>query len=244
MNALKTFDFKQHQVRTITIDNEPWFIGKDVATILGYRDTSGALRKHVDKEDKGGVEMATPGGKQNLTAINESGLYSLILSSKLPQAKEFKRWVTKEVLPAIRKTGSYNAQMFDPNNLTAEQKIKLLLEASSNANERVEKVEERVTALEDNRLLNPNEYGFLAHQISSRIKVIKDVYNIKANREQNRELFRAINRDINQVAGVRCRSQIRYKDFELAIEHIQDWIPSKATLHSINQLSLDLEVSA
>lgn len=95
------------EVRTTVIDREPWFVGKDVAVALGYGDTAQAVRKHVDAEDKGVVEMTTPGGKQNLTIINESGLYSLVLSSKLPAAKKFKRWVTAEVLPSIRKTGSY-----------------------------------------------------------------------------------------------------------------------------------------
>lgn len=108
MNELKVFENPAFgQVRTIEIDNEPWFVGKDVAVALGYSDPAKAIRVHVDDEDKGVDEMATPGGKQNITIINESGLYSLILSSKLPTAKDFKRWVTKEVIPSIRKTGGY-----------------------------------------------------------------------------------------------------------------------------------------
>lgn len=101
------FNFKGQEVRTVTINNEPYFVGKDIAEILGYSGTAHAIRTHVDEEDKGVSKMDTPGGKQNLVIINESGLYSLILSSKLPQAKEFKRWVTTEVLPTIRKHGAY-----------------------------------------------------------------------------------------------------------------------------------------
>ena len=101
------FNFKGYQVRTVTIDNEPYFVGKDVAKILGYSRTADAIRKHVDSEDKGVAKMETPGGNQDLQVINESGLYSLILSSKLPQAHEFKHWVTSEVLPSIRKHGAY-----------------------------------------------------------------------------------------------------------------------------------------
>lgn len=97
------------EIRAIQIDGEPWFAGKDVAEILGYSQTAQAIRKHVDEEDKGVFEMNTPGGKQQMTIINESGLYSLILSSKLPTAKKFKHWVTSVVLPSIRKTGSYSA---------------------------------------------------------------------------------------------------------------------------------------
>lgn len=97
------------QVRTTTDESgEPLFVGRDVATALGYSNTKDALARHVDPEDKGGSRITTPSGEQTMTVINESGLYSLIFSSKLPTAKEFKRWVTSEVLPAIRKTGSYS----------------------------------------------------------------------------------------------------------------------------------------
>ena len=95
------------QVRSMLIDGEPWFVGKDVAEALGYTNSNKALVDHVDIEDKGVTKCYTLGGMQNLTIINESGLYSLIMSSKLPKAKEFKHWVTSEVLPTIRKTGSY-----------------------------------------------------------------------------------------------------------------------------------------
>ncbi|MCB2830644.1 phage antirepressor [Streptococcus dysgalactiae] len=101
------FNFKGQEVRTVTIDNEPYFVGKDVADILGYSNSRDALSKHVDTEDKLTSQIATAGQMRNQTIINESGLYSLILSSKLPQAKEFKRWVTSEVLPTIRKHGMY-----------------------------------------------------------------------------------------------------------------------------------------
>lgn len=94
-------------VRTLTIDGEPYFVGKDVAEILGYKNPQDAIRTHVDAEDKGVSEILTPGGIQKMPIINESGLYSLILSSKLPKAKLFKRWVTADVLPSIRKHGLY-----------------------------------------------------------------------------------------------------------------------------------------
>ncbi len=95
------------EVRVVEQNGEPWFVGKDVAVILGYKDTVNALKSHVDSDDKLGWQITTSGQAREMTIINESGLYSLILSSKLPQAKQFKRWVTSEVLPSIRKTGSY-----------------------------------------------------------------------------------------------------------------------------------------
>ena len=94
-------------IRAIEKDGEPWFVGKDVAVALGYSRTADAVAAHVDAEDKGVGKIPTPGGEQDVTIINESGLYSLVLSSKLPQAKVFKRWVTAEVLPSIRRHGAY-----------------------------------------------------------------------------------------------------------------------------------------
>ena len=101
------FNFHGQEVRTMTIDDEPWFVGKDVADILGYSKARNAIALHVDEEDALKQGILTGGGIQEMLLINESGLYSLILSSKLPQAKEFKKWVTSEVLPAIRKHGGY-----------------------------------------------------------------------------------------------------------------------------------------
>lgn len=108
MNNLQIFNSPEFgQVRTIQQNGEPWFVGKDVAEILGYKDTSDAMKKHVDIEDKLTRRFADSGQNREMYIINESGLYSLILSSKMPKAKEFKRWVTSEVIPAIRKHGAY-----------------------------------------------------------------------------------------------------------------------------------------
>lgn len=107
MKELQSFIFESQQLRTIKVNDEVWFVGKDVATILGYAKTANAISQHVDDEDKGVTRMMTPGGKQNIQVINESGMYSLILSSKMPNAKKFKHWVTSEVLPSIRKHGAY-----------------------------------------------------------------------------------------------------------------------------------------
>ena len=108
MSDIKIFNNQEFgQVRVLEINGEPYFVGKDVAEKLGYKNISDSLKKHVDDEDKGVAKCDTLGGIQEMTVINESGLYSLILSSKLPTAKKFKRWVTSEVLPSIRKTGSY-----------------------------------------------------------------------------------------------------------------------------------------
>lgn len=107
MNELKNFSFEGRQIRALTIEGEPYFVGKDVAEVLGYSNSRKAIADHVDSEDKGVTKCYTLGGTQQTTIINESGLYSLILSSKLPDAKKFKHWVTSKVLPTIRKHGAY-----------------------------------------------------------------------------------------------------------------------------------------
>lgn len=110
MNELQVFNSPDFgDIRTMTIDSEPWFVGKDVASALGYKNPRDALADHVDDEDKNTVAFRDGiRGNPNMIVINESGLYSLILSSKLPGAKKFKRWVTSDVLPALRKTGRFN----------------------------------------------------------------------------------------------------------------------------------------
>ena len=136
------FNFHGQEVRTVTIDNEPYFVGKDAAEILGYARTDNAIRNHVDDEDKLTHQFSASGQNRNMTIINESGLYSLILSSKLPQAKEFKRWVTSEVLPTIRKNGMFATDELLDNpdfaiatlqRLKEEREAKKLLEAQIEA---------------------------------------------------------------------------------------------------------------
>lgn len=136
------FNFKGQEVRTVTIDNEPYFVGKDIANILGYQNASKALSDHVDDDDKLNNKSLSSLGQRGGWLINESGLYSLILSSKLPQAKEFKRWVTSEVLPTIRKHGMYaTEQLLDNpdfaievfNRLKEEREVRKSLEAQIEA---------------------------------------------------------------------------------------------------------------
>jgi anti-repressor protein len=131
-------------VRTLTINGEPWFVGKDIAVALGYSNTKDAISKHVDSDDKGWSRFATPSGMQNMTIINESGLYSLILSSKLPTAKKFKRWVTADVLPSIRKTGSYVEKTHQDSYMIADpvERAKKWIEEETVRKEQAAKIEE------------------------------------------------------------------------------------------------------
>lgn len=127
MNEVQLFNFENHEVRSLLINDEPYFVGKDVADVLGYADTNQAIRKHVDNEDRLTRRFDGTGQSRDMTIINESGLYSLVLSSKLPSAKKFKRWVTSEVLPALRKTGQYQVKELSGSELMA----KALIEAQN-----------------------------------------------------------------------------------------------------------------
>ena len=132
-NKIQVFENPEFgEVRTLAIDGEPWAAAIDVAKALGYKEPQKAIRTHVDPEDKGVSKMDTPGGNQEVVIINESGLYSLILSSKLPKARAFKRWVTSEVLPTLRKTGSYSVKpeppVFEPKRTSVGEIASLLLQ--------------------------------------------------------------------------------------------------------------------
>lgn len=143
MNKLQIFNSSEFgQVRIIQQGGEPWFIGKDVAEILGYKKPENAIAVHVDDEDKTTTLIQGTGSnyKSNAVVINESGLYSLILSSKMPKAKEFKRWVTSEVIPAIRKTGGYIAG--SENMTDAEIMAKAVLVAQSTIQQRDQRIKE------------------------------------------------------------------------------------------------------
>lgn len=110
MNALDVFTYSGQQVRTVLIDGEPWFVAADVARILGYSATA-AMTRSLDDDERGVQALHTPSGDQSMTVINEPGLYSSIMRSTQPEAKAFKRWVTHEVLPSIRKTGQFGSQL-------------------------------------------------------------------------------------------------------------------------------------
>lgn len=135
MNELQIFNSEEFgDIRTVTIDNEPWFVGKDVATALGYKNTADAIGKHIDTDDKLTSQIAIAGQRRDVVVINESGVYALIFGSKLESAKRFKHWVTAEVLPSIRKTGFYQKPM------TIAEQIQLLAQGNVELEEKIEAV--------------------------------------------------------------------------------------------------------
>lgn len=162
MNELQIFKSPEFgQLRIIIKDDEIWFVGKDVASVLGYSNPLKAIRDHVDDDDKGMNETFTPaGGKQQTLFINESGLYSLALSSKLPKAKEFKRWITKEVIPSIRKYGGYIAKPLNQLDIL-EQSIKVMKEQQKRLEEhdnRLAKVENNIQQIKELEQMNASNF--------------------------------------------------------------------------------------
>ena len=163
---LQTFqNLEFGEIRSMTINGEPWFVGKDIAAALGYKESAKAIREHIDDEDKGVSVLDTPGGKQKTVIINESGMYSLILSSKLEGAKRFKRWVTSEILPSIRKTGAYAT-----DSAAAEYKARELRIREMNAQARLINAEtRRLTVLQKGKGLSQVAVDTLAVKAVERV---------------------------------------------------------------------------
>ena len=237
LNALQIFQHPDFgRIRTATVDGEPWFVGKDIAEALGYSNPRKALADHVDEEDKGVTKRDTLGGPQEMTIINESGVYALVFGSKLPGAKRFKHWVTSEILPTIRKTGGYQMPK-DPMAV-----LRLMFEAQENSEKRINNLEDRVDTLADNAPITPSEYGYLNHLITDRVKTVKEAHRLNLNKRQNSYLYKAIGRDVKQIAGVQVRSQIRAKDFYKVTAFIRNWEPSKAAWFVINNMGEGAQV--
>ena len=156
MNEFQIFKHPEFgKVRTLEIDGEPWLIGKDVAEVLGYSNPQYAIRTHVDDEDKGVTEICTPGGNQQMPIINESGLYSLVFSSKLHGARKFRSWVTGEVLPSIRKSCGY---IHTQENMTSEE---LIATALVYAQKKIKEYDARIAALTaQNQIMAPKAKYF------------------------------------------------------------------------------------
>lgn len=176
MNSIEIFKNEEFgEIRTLTIDNEPWFVGKDVADILGYKDTFGALQKHVDDEDKQNCQNDSFDSPRGMIIINESGLYSLILSSKLPTAKKFKRWVTSEVLPSIRKHGAYATEVTIDNILkNPDFGIELLQQLKKERKEKEVLQKEKETLVEEKETL-VKEKGVLQDTVDEQAETISNM---------------------------------------------------------------------
>lgn len=214
-------------LRVIEQDGEPWMVGKDVALALGYAKPLNAIAAHVDEDDslKQGITDSL-GRMQETILINESGLYSLVLSSKLPGAKRFRRWVTNEVLPTLRKTGSYTMP-----KLSKEMQALFLLD------DRTQKQEARLTALENTMTVDYSQQQTLKKAVG---RVVVEALGGKTAPAYNDphvrgKLFSECNRDVQDWFRVNSVCNVPRKDFTQAVEYIQRWKPSTNSVMLIQQ---------
>lgn len=230
MRSIQIFNNPEFgDIRTVDLNGEPWFVGKDIAAALGYgegKSLANAVANHVDDVDKGVTEMMTPGGMQKMVIVNESGVYSLIFGSKLEGAVRFKRWVTDEVLPTLRKTGSYTMP-----KLSKEMQALFLLD------DRTQKQEARLTALENTMTVDYSQQQTLKKAVG---RVVVEALGGKSAPAYNDphvrgKLFSECNRDVQDWFRVNSVCNVPRKDFTQAVEYIQRWKPSTNSVMLIQQ---------
>lgn len=228
------YNFHGQKVRTLTIDNKPWFVGKDVADILGYQNPQKAIRDHVDFEDKLTEQIVQSGQNREMIIINESGLYSLILSSKLPQAKEFKRWVTSEVLPQIRLQGAYV-----PENLSDEAFIALFKGQKQLKAKQLELAQD-VDYLKNEQPIHPSFAQALLKKRKARVVACLGGIDSPAYADKifAQSVFREAEMDFKDYFNVNRYDSLPKKHSEAALRYWMNWEPSSNTkmrIRTINQ---------
>lgn len=222
MNNIQIFKNNEFgEVRTLIIENEPWFVGKDIAEILEYRNGSRDINRHVDEEDK--RKMMLFDGKQNkeTTIINESGLYSLILSSKMPSAKKFKRWVTSELLPSVRKSGGCKP-------LSPQEMMRIQLGM-------IDDHEDRIKNLESNMVIDYGQQQTLRQHVNKAVLNALGGKNTEAYAYISKVVFAECNRDLQDRFKVNSRNNIPRKRYEEAIDYVDNWEPKTNTKLKIDE---------
>lgn len=227
------FNFHGQEVRTVIFDNEPWFVAKDVADILGYQNGSRDINRHVDEDDKLTSQVATAGQMRNQTVINESGLYSLILSSKLPQAKEFKRWVTSEVLPAIRKQGGFIREDLDEDAFIA------LFTGQKKLREQQATMLEDIDYLKSEQPIHPSYAQSLLKKRKARVVACLGGIDSPAYADKifAQSVFRQAEIDFKDHFNISRYDLLPKKFAEAALAYWMTWEPSTNTKTKIMKLN-------
>lgn len=234
MNQLKVFDFEHQNVRTVTKDDKGYFNLNDVCEILDIknpRDAKTRLRKDgVVTTDI----IDSLGRNQNATFVDEGNLYKLIFQSRKDEAEKFQVWVTDEVLPQIRQTGKYE----EPKS--PMEIMRLQFEALDETNKRVDTMEGDVEYLKKEVPLSTGEYNYISKQVNKAVYEAVDTFGLSNRREVTSELYKDINRGVNEIAGIKTRTQLKQRHFKSVYEFISQWSPSTAVLIKARQLTLDL----
>lgn len=220
MNELQIFNSEEFgDIRTVTINNEPWFVGKDVVDILGYQNGSRDINRHVAEEDRQNYQNGTFESPRGMTVINESGLYALIFGSKLESAKRFKHWVTSEVLPAIRKTGSYQKPM------TTDQKIQLLAQGNVELTEKIDKVDKDLQEFKADMPLLALECQRITRAKNQKVVPLmggKDAPAYK-NKSLMHKVYSDVDAQLRREFGVNTYKAIKRSQCDLAVEIIKKY---------------------
>lgn len=236
MNELQIFNNEEFgNVRSLIIDNEPWLVGKDVATDLGYQNGSRDINRHVDEEDRRKVMVFD--GKQNkeTIVINESGLYALVFGSKLPSAKKFKHWVTSEVLPTLRKTGSYAKVPTDPREL-----LMLTIKAHEQTAQRVDVLEEKVSDLEKSTTIDSSQQYTLERIAKTTVISALGGIDSRAYQLMSRKIFSNIWRDYKKYFKLGSYRDTLKTDYENAKNYLESWSPEVNTSLKIKEYNSQL----
>lgn len=220
MNELQIFNSEEFgDIRTVTIENEPWFVGKDVADILGYQNGSRDINRHVAEEDRQNYQNGTFESPRGMTVINESGLYALIFGSKLESAKRFKHWVTSEVLPAIRRTGTYQKPM------TTDQKIQLLAQGNVELTEKIDKVDKDLQEFKADMPLLALECQRITRAKNQKVVPLmggKDAPAYK-NKSLMHKVYSDVDAQLRREFGVNTYKAIKRSQCDLAVEIIKKY---------------------
>lgn len=231
MNELQIFNNEEFgEIRTITKDGKTYFAGSDVAKALGYAIPHKAVQTHCKGVLKWNIP--TSSGNQDVLFITEGDIYRLIMKSKLPSAEKFESWVMDEVLPSIRKTGSYNKP------LTTAEKIQLLAQGNEELNERVDMVDGRVTDLENNMTIDYGQQVVIGDEVNKVVIGALGGKDSAAYKEISRKVFSECNRDIKHYFHVNSRNNIPKKKFDEAVQYIKNWHPCTNTQIFINSFKI------
>ena len=233
MNELQLFNFEGNKLRSILVDEVPYFVAKDATKVLGYKNTTQALNDRVDGEDKISKLVNESQISENdnfvndsqrmvnVDLINESGLYSLILSSKMPNAKKFKHWVTSEVLPAIRKNGSYQIPQ------TPEEQLKLTMQVTNRLVGRVDKVEKDIKHIKDTAEVDEQErYELLQARKARVMKACGGEDSNYYQEKKAKKVFAEFGRDFKKAFQIPRYDCLKKKLFDEAIDFTKNWYPS------------------
>lgn len=224
MNSLQIFNSEEFgEIRTVIIENEPWFVGKDVAEALGYGNSRDALAAHIDDEDKTIIQksdfptLEIP--NRGMVVINESGLYSLILSSKLPNAKRFKHWVTSEVLPTIRKTGSYQKPM------TLEEQLQIVAKGTLEVKEEIRKVNEDLQEFKKDMPLLALECQKITKAKNQKVVPLLGGKDSPAYKDNSirQQVYSDIDAQLRREFGVSTYKAIKRNQCDLAVKIINEY---------------------